>query len=282
MIDTLAIIGLGLMGGSLGLAAKARGAAGRVTAYARRAVSREQALAEGVADAVYESPAQAVADADLVVLCTPVLTIPDLVRELQPSLAEGAIVTDVGSTKGFLVREVSEILADSPAVFVGSHPMAGSEQAGLSAARADLYDESLVIVTPTDVEAEATQRVKAFWEKVGASVAVLAPDAHDEIIARTSHLPHLVAAALTETVDREGDIAPFCGPGFRDTTRVAAGSEDVWHDIVKTNIGAIRSEVDRFGQEIATLRELLDREDLAGVRAFLAAAREKRSRFTDA
>jgi prephenate dehydrogenase len=282
MIDTLAIIGLGLMGGSLGLAAKARGAAGRVTAYARRAVSREQALAEGVADAVYGSPAQAVAEADLVVLCTPVLTIPALVRELQTSLAEGAIVTDVGSTKGFLVREVSEILADSPAVFVGSHPMAGSEQAGLSAARADLYDESLVIVTPTDVDAEATQRVKAFWEQVGASVAILAPDAHDEIIARTSHLPHLVAAALTETVDREGDIAPFCGPGFRDTTRVAAGSEDVWHDIVKTNIGAIRSEVDRFGQEIATLRELLDREDLAGVRAFLAAAREKRSRFTDA
>jgi prephenate dehydrogenase len=281
MIETLAIVGLGLMGGSLGLAAKARGAARRVTAYARREESRREALTLGAADAVFDTPALAVADADLVVLCTPVLTMSDLVRGIRDQLAEGSVVTDVGSTKGHLVRELGKILVDSPSEFVGSHPMAGSEQTGLDAARQDLYEGARVIVTPAkDASADATERVQSFWEHVGADVSVMSPEAHDEVIARTSHLPHLVAAALVAAIDRDGsDIAPFCGPGFRDTTRVAEGSEQVWHDIVKTNLGAIRSEVDAFELELARLKALLAQEDFDGIRGFLAECREKRGKF---
>ncbi len=282
MIDSVAIIGLGLMGGSLGLAAKARHAAGRVTAYARREASREQALADGVADAVFASPAEAVAGADLVVVCTPVLTMPDLVRELLPCLAEGAIVTDVGSTKSFLVEQLDKILEGSPATFVGSHPMAGSEQSGLDAARPDLYEDSVVIVTPGKVHTSdaATESVKTFWEKLGARVSLLSPEAHDAIIARTSHLPHLVAAMLTESVDRgEEELAQYFGSGYRDTTRVAAGSEDVWHDIVKTNMKAISSEINRFGLELEVLKKMLDKEDLDAIRGYLASAKSKRTRL---
>jgi prephenate dehydrogenase len=281
MPKSLAIIGLGLMGGSLGLAAKARGVVDRVTAHARREESRRDALELGAVDAVFDSAEDAVEGADLVVVCTPVLTMPDLVRHFCGRLSAGCVVTDVGSTKAFLARELGQILADSPARFVGSHPMAGSEKTGLDVARVDLYEGARVIVTPADGDDDAATRcISEFWEGIGAAVSVLSPDAHDAVIARTSHLPHLVAAALVSAIDRgDQDLVPFCGPGFRDTTRVAEGSEAVWHDIVKTNLGSIRQEVDRFSQEIAVLKTLLDHEDMDGVRAFLANSREKRVKF---
>jgi prephenate dehydrogenase len=281
MVESLAIVGLGLMGGSLGLAAKARGAARRVVGYARRDETRQEALALGVADAVFDSPGEAVAGADLVVICTPVLTMPELAADLTPHLSAGCVVTDVGSTKAFLADEMERALSDCPAVFVGSHPMAGSEKAGLGAAREALYEKSRVIVTQADgTDADATRRVTAFWEQLGAYVSVLSPQAHDAMIARTSHLPHLLAAALVATVDRDGqDVAPFCGPGFRDTTRVAEGSEQVWHDIVKTNLGPIRQEIDQFYDVLDGLKSMLDQGDLDGVRSFLADCRRKRSTF---
>ncbi len=281
MIDTLAIVGLGLMGGSLGLAAKARGTVKRVVAYSRREESRRKALEQGVADAVFDSPGDAVDGADLVVLCTPVLTMPELVRGFKERLHAGCVVTDVGSTKAFLDRELGAILADSPAVFVGSHPMAGSEKTGVDAARVDLYQGARVIVTgETAAESVGVQRVTAFWEQVGAYVSVMTPEEHDAVIARTSHLPHMVAAALVATIDRDDrDVAPFCGSGFRCTTRVAEGSEHVWHDIVKTNIHTIRDEIDVLSKKLDDLRGLLASEDLEGVRAFLADCREKRSKL---
>jgi len=281
MVDTLAIIGLGLMGGSLGLAAKARGVAGRVAAYSRSASSREEALAGNVVDEVFETPEDAVAGADLVVLCTPVLTMPELAKAICDRLPDGCIVTDVGSTKGFLVRELGQAFADSPAVFVGSHPMAGSEKTGVDAARADLYDGARVIVTrESGGSGDAADRVVAFWKALGAEVSVMSPQEHDAIIARTSHLPHMVAAALVAAIDRdEQDVGPFCGPGFRCTTRVAEGSEHVWHDIVKTNLDAIRIELDAFCDELAGLRDLLEGEDLEKVRSYLAECRAKRARL---
>jgi len=281
MIESLAIVGLGLMGGSLGLAAKARGVASRVVAYSRSASSREEALAGGVVDEVFETPGDAVAGADLVVLCTPVLTMPELAQSIRDRLSDGCIVTDVGSTKGFLVRELGQVFTDCPAVFVGSHPMAGSEKTGVDAARADLYDGARVIVTRESEESsDAAERVAAFWKALGAEVSVMTPQEHDTIIARTSHLPHMVAAALVAAIDRdEQDVGPFCGPGFRCTTRVAEGSEHVWHDIVKTNLDAIRAEIDAFCGALEGLRDLLEGEDLEKVRSYLAECRAKRTRL---
>lgn len=280
MPKTLAILGLGLMGGSLGLGAKSHGVVDHVTAYARREESRRDALRLGIADSVFDNPSDAVRQADIVVLCTPVLTMPDLVQSIKADLPEGCIVTDVGSTKGFLADALGAILEESSSVFVGSHPMAGSEKAGLDAAYAELYEGARVIVTSSSENLEATGKISTFWSEMGAEVSIMTPIEHDAVIGRTSHLPHLVAAALVNTIDRgDRDVAPLCGPGFLDTTRIAEGSELVWHDIVKTNAAAIRQELDLFSQEIDAMKALLDDQDFETLRSVLATCRKKRSRF---
>jgi len=282
MIESVAIIGMGLMGGSLGLALRARGVTAAVRCYARREAARAQALTGGFADSVHESASAAVAGADLVVLCTPVLTMPALARELRDGLKPGCIVTDVGSTKQWLTGEMQTVLAGSGAVYVGSHPMAGSEKVGMDAARADLYEKACVLVTPSAMGGygDSADVLKQFWESVGALVSIMTPDEHDRLIARTSHLPHLMAALLVAAVDRDGSrVFPFCGPGFRDTTRIAAGSEDVWHDIVKSNAAAIRRELDVLREGLDDLCGRIDRGDFEAVRSLLAECRRKREAF---
>ncbi len=280
MIESVAIVGMGLMGGSLGLALRACGVA--VRGYARRDAARQQALAGGFVDTVYDSASAAVAGADLVVLCTPVLTMPALVREIRDTLKPGCIVTDVGSTKQWLDGELQAALAGSGAVYVGSHPMAGSEKVGMDASRADLYERACVMVTPGDTlpEVDAGAELRRFWEAVGAEVTLITPEAHDRLVARTSHLPHLMAALLVEAVNRDGDwVLGFCGPGFRDTTRIAAGSEDIWHDIVKSNATAVRDELDVLRAGIDGLCGLIDAGDFEAVRGLLADSRRKREAF---
>jgi len=281
MIESVAIAGLGLMGGSLGMALRGRAAARLVTGYARRETTRGQALAAGAVDAVSDSVRDAVANADLVVLCTPVLTMPDLAREIREALKPGCIVTDVGSTKQWLSDALAGFFDRHEVTYIGSHPMAGSEQTGMEAARSDLYEGACVLVTPTSQSSEdGVRRLTTFWESVGAAVTVMTPAAHDALIARTSHLPHLTAALLVAAVERdERSVFPFCGPGFRDTTRIAAGSEDVWHDIVKSNASAIRHELDVFRHELDSLCRLLDGGDFEAVRTLLAACRLKREAF---
>jgi len=232
----------------------------------------------GAADKVFDSPAKAVRGADLVMLCTPVLSMGGLLARCRKALAAGAVVTDVGSTKALLVETLGGVLQDSPATFVGSHPMCGSEQAGLEAADAALYEGAMVIVTPPpDATDAAVRRVTTFWEGLGGHVSIIPSDVHDRIIARTSHLPHLVAAALTATVGRDGPgLAPYCGSGFRDTSRIAEGSEDVWHDIVKSNDQALLHELNACLDVLGQLRDQVATGDFEGVRGFLAAARQTR------
>lgn len=277
-VRRLAVLGLGLMGGSLALAARRRGLAAHVSGYARRAATRAQALAAGAVDAAFDDPADAVRGADLVVLCTPVLTMEGLLRACRDALAPGALVTDVGSTKRVLVDTLDMLLRERDAAFVGSHPMCGSEQSGFDVADEGLYEGAMVIVTPAAGTAEdAVGRVSRFWEGVGGRVRVMSPDAHDRTIARTSHLPHLVAAALAVTVGRDGAGAgPYCGSGFRDTSRVAEGSEDMWHDIVKSNDRAILDELGAYERVLVQVRELVAAGDFEGVRRFLASARAHR------
>jgi prephenate dehydrogenase len=162
--------------------------------------------------------------------------------------------------------------------------MAGSERTGIAAARADLYDDSLVIVTPcADTADAATARVCAFWRKLNCRVVRMAPVEHDRLIARTSHLPHLVAAMLVKSVlgGDESEVMELCGPGFRDTTRIAAGSEDMWHDIVKTNRRFVLRELDRFGGALERVRAMVQKGDFGVLRKFLAESRETRRRYEE-
>lgn len=281
-VKRLAIVGLGLMGGALGLAARAHGLAGSVAGYARRAKTRRQALAMKAVDEAFETPGEAVEGADLVVLCVPVLAIPELARACRPHFAAGAVVTDVASTKAELVSRMRPVFRNLDATFVGSHPMAGSERTGIEAARADLYDDSLVIVTPrSDTADAAAARVLGFWRKLNCRTVRMAPVEHDRLIARTSHLPHLAAAVLVKSVlgGDEAEVMELCGPGFRDTTRIAGGSEDMWHDIVKTNRRFVLRELDRFGGALERVRSMVRKGDFNALRRFLAESRETRRRY---
>ena len=274
--EKIAIIGLGLMGSSLGLAAREAGM--RVAAYARREESRRIAQKSGMADSVHASPAEAVRGAGIVVLCTPIRSMPELVSEILPELAAGCVVTDVGSTKSFPERCVAPLLSGTDCIFIGSHPLTGSEQSGTESATVGLYRDAAVFVTPSgDTPAWAYGRIKSFWEKTGARVISISADEHDAVMARTSHLPHLAVAALVNAVIRDkADFAQFCGSGFRDTTRIAEGPPEVWRDIALTNRDHIMSEIDNFITSMQTVRKYLEDNDASGLEKLLAKARTGR------
>lgn len=284
--DRIAILGLGLMGGSLGLALKARGHRGVIAGYARREATRDLASAAGAVDEVFAEPSDAVRGAGLIVVCSPVLAIPDLVARTVPFLEPGAVVTDVGSTKGWIVRHAQAAMAGSRGVFVGSHPIAGSERQGMEAARADLYQGAVTVVTPDGAPEGAVASVESLWRIAGSHVVRMAAAEHDRIIARTSHLPHMAAALVSLCAGRGGfdggAVSALCGPGIRDTTRVAEGAPEIWHDIALTNREAIVTELESMGDALAELLRRLRAEDMDGVRGLLAEAREARRRVVPA
>jgi len=266
------------MGGSLGLALKRRAPHISVVGYARRAETCEAALTMGAVDFVAVSPSDAARGSDLVVLCVPVLKLGEMARACLSGLQAGAVLTDVGSTKQDVIVEIDPVLWGLGVQFVGSHPIAGSEESGIEASREDLYSDATVVVTPAaDNTPEGVARVVAFWELLGARVETMTAERHDALVARTSHLPHLVAAALAGSVCRTADeIAPLCGTGFRDTTRIASGSAEIWHDIVRTNRAAIQVELAAFAASVDTLRQLIAEEDDKGVHDFLDECRTRR------
>lgn len=277
----VAIIGLGLMGGSLGLALKKGRNAPLVCGYARRAETRKQALDIGAVDEVFSTPQEAARLADIVVICTPVLSIAALAEECLPVLSPGAIVTDVGSTKQCLIRQMAALRVP----FIGSHPIAGSETSGLEAAQADLYRGTTVILTPNaGVDRRMVARLAAFWRTVGAETVTMRGDEHDSLIAATSHLPHLIAALLVRHVaEIEGTMIPdLCGGGFRDTTRIADGSPEMWHDVIATNAPAVRRELRNFRKQLDACLAIIDRGDFASVRRFLRKSQQQRRKILSA
>ncbi len=276
-MQTVAILGLGLMGSSLGLALKKRGFDGEIRAYARRQETCDQALALGVADVAFTDPAEAVRGADISVVCVPIQTIPSLIESCLSAFKAGAIITDVGSTKAELLDLMAPILSDRDLHFIGSHPIAGSEKTGVDAGSADLYDGRMTIVTPSESVSEvALKSVCDLWEMTGSTICKMDALAHDSMMARTSHLPHLAAAALVLTVDRDGENAAFCGTGFKDTTRVASGSSVVWRDIVATNRQPIIQECEALQRSLGELITILKDDDSARIEAWLAEAARKR------
>ena len=274
----ISIVGLGLMGASLAMALRKRGYAGRLVAYARKAETRAEALARGIVDAAFDDPDPAVNEASLVVLCAPIRACADLAADIAPLLKPGALVTDVGSTKGWICRQMAGILP--PGVFVGSHPIAGSEKQGLQAASADLYENALTVVAShLDVPEEAAERVAELWKSAGARVCRMEPEDHDRLLARTSHLPHVAAAALAKAIGRDSaeKVGTFCGTGFYDSTRVASGSIAMWHDILMTNAPAVAEELRAFKAEVERVYDDLQAGRLDDVAKFLERAREARA-----
>lgn len=256
MLPRVTILGPGLLGGSLALALRARGGC-RVTVWARRPESLEE-LRNGGLDDVTNDPAEAVADADAVVLATPVGAMAGLARQIALRVKQGALIMDVGSVKASVVAELTPIFADR-SCFVGCHPMAGSEQSGFSAARADLFQGAVCIVTPDErTPAEPVAAAVNFWRSLGCTIRTLSPEEHDRTVAWISHFPHLLAAVLVNAVaDIQPNAFEFCGPGFRDTTRVAGGPPAMWTEILGLNRTAVATCVDGLIEKLQSLSTLL-------------------------
>ena len=277
MFRKLSILGPGLLGGSIGLAARHRKVAQRVVIWARRLDAADQAYQLGAADEATNDLVKAVTDAELVVLATPIGVMRALVDQIRPALPQGCVVTDVGSVKYPIVAALSDAL-NGKARFVGSHPMAGSEQSGIDAARRDLFENAACIVTPReDTDKAALKVVYDFWKALGCSVNTLAPLEHDEIVARISHLPHIVAAAVINVICHDDAQAlNLVGPGFKDFTRIAGGPFEMWTEICLENRGEIGRALDQLIEELGKVRAAVENADAVELRAMLKRAKHFR------
>ena len=271
----LTLIGVGLLGGSIGLAAKQRGVADRVCGLVRREESIAECLTAGAVDEATLEITEAVADADLVILCTPVGRMGELAAAMKPHLAADAIVTDVGSVKASVAAAMEPVLSR----FVGSHPLCGSEKSGVAFAREDLLEGAVCAVTPTEASDVATvETISKFWTTLGSRVVKLAAADHDSIVARTSHLPHVLASALANTVlaqPRAGESG-FLGTGFRDTTRLASGEAGMWRDITLDNAEAIAAALEDLQSEIGRLKTALSKKDASALEIFFTESQAAR------
>ncbi len=282
MIGRLAIVGVGLLGGSVAKAVRAQGLAHEIVGIGRDVGRLHAALKDGTLDRVTTAIGDGVKDADLIVLGTPVGIIERQLPEVWQAAAPSAVITDVGSTKAAIVAAAQRLTTRRPLTFVGSHPMAGSEQSGYGVARADLFRGVNVIVTPTDAtEPRAVKTVTAFWESLGAGrVLMLDPETHDRAVAAISHVPHLVACALVDAVERFDPTAfDVAARGFKDTTRIAAGDVDTWEAIFLANRTAVVQATAAAQAALADLARLIERNDRDGLRAALARIKARRERL---
>ena len=282
--DTAAIIGVGLLGGSLGLALKARNLADTVLGVGHRAASIDAALEIGAIDEGFMDAREACRDADLIILCTPAALVAPKVDEIFPVLRPNALITDVASTKADICAHAARHWP-KPLRFVGSHPMAGSEKWGPEHSSASLYEGCYTIVTPQpDQDPEALDAIHALWEDLGAAVVTCSPEQHDALVARTSHVPHIVSAALAVLAansDRPADVRPFIGKGFADTTRIAAGRPEIWRDICLTNRSAILNSLDSLLDQLQTVRDLIGEEAGDDLEDFFTAGQQARDELLE-
>ena len=271
MFQQITILGPGLLGASLAMAVKERGLAARVVTWSRRPESRAKCLNQSWCDAVFDSLEKAVVGSDLVVICTPVQTIVPLLVQIRPALDAEALITDVGSTKSLICREARSALEGHSATFLGAHPMAGSEQAGMEHAQSDLFENAACILTPLDdASAEAIAKLSAFWDALGMTVSTVSPEKHDEIVAHVSHLPHLLASTLCGYLAAQDDTwRTLAGGGLRDTTRIASGDPQLWKQILEQNSDEVVRAIEGFEQQLHHLKTALLNQDSLGVIAQL-------------
>ena len=276
----ITLAGLGLLGGSLGLAVRQRGLAKKVDGLVRRSVSIAECKALGIVDHATRDPLRAAEDADLIVLCTPLAQMREVVLKMLPALKRNAIVTDVGSVKASVVRDLESLVSDAGGHFVGSHPMAGSEKTGPAAAHADLFIRAVCVVTPTPQSSpDAVGHVEAFWRELGGRPLRLSPEAHDDLVSRSSHLPHVIAAELSNYIlspAHPKEQALLCANGFRDTTRIASGSPEMWRDIALANRSNLARVLGVFIENLQEFQHALENGNTEAIEEYFAKAKQRR------
>lgn len=279
LFERVVIAGVGLIGGSLALAARKAGLVGEIVGLGRSNANLELAKQRGIIDRYTQNAAEAAAGADLLVLAVPVRSLAAVAAACAPSLSPQAIVSDVGSVKASVIGEVEAVLP-AGIRFVGAHPIAGTEDSGAAAARSDLFSGARCIVTPgPSSTAAATQKVRALWEGVGMRVDEMDAAQHDRLLAWVSHLPHAIAfSAVSAVLDCDAAMAAYGGPSFRDLTRVAASSAETWRDIFMANRDAVTAAIDDFMAALSHLRAAIaegSEERLTQAIARVAQARRK-------
>ena len=281
LFDTIAVVGLGLIGSSVARGVKARGLARRVVGYDSATQVHNRAKELGFCDSVANTPSEAVKDADLVLIAVPVGATADAVKSVASHLREGAIVTEVGSVKAAVIRQVLAVLP-SQAVFVPGHPIAGTEHSGPDAGFAELFDGRWAILTPCERSSEAAvEKVAALWRGLGSAVETMTPEHHDIVLAITSHIPHLIAfnivgtAADVEEVT-QSEVIKFSAGGFRDFTRIAASDPVMWRDVFLNNKEAVLEMLGRFSEDLTALQRAIRFGEGDALYRLFAEARETR------
>jgi prephenate dehydrogenase len=263
------IIGLGLIGGSLARALRRKGLTSEITGVGRGIENLETGISLGIIDNYSTDPIKGIKDADVVILATPVATIVDILKKICAYLNDDTIVSDVGSVKGSIIKKIESFIPDK-FLFVGAHPIAGTEDSGVKASFAELFIGRKCILTPTEkTDKKSLEIIKAMWESVGSDVILMDPDRHDTIMAAVSHLPHIIAYSLVNTIDDfrdfEKDLLSFSAGGFRDTTRIALSHPVIWKDICLFNKEAILNMIERYQDTLSRLKSLIENDEASSL-----------------
>ena len=267
MFQQITILGPGLMGASLAMAVKQRDISRRIVTWTRNPNSRTECSQQSWCDAVFETPEDAVTNSDLVILCTPVQTILPLLERVRKKLMKNALVSDVGSTKEMICNGAQGILEGYSINFLGAHPMAGSDQKGMAHARSDLFENATCILTPLpETPSAVIERLRTFWKAIGMAVSIHSPEAHDQIVAHVSHLPHVLASTLCAYLATQvSGWHTLSGNGLRDTTRIAAGDPQLWKQILEQNNEKILQAIDGFDQQLQQFKAAIKKQDSSAI-----------------
>ena len=282
LFKKISIIGLGLIGGSVAAAIKRQGIASSICAWDENRASLVLGQDLGLIDIIAENPGQAVAQADLIILAVPVLAMEKVLGAID---LKGQLITDVGSVKAVVVDAAEHVFGEVPKNFVPGHPIAGSEKNGVLAADPNLFDRHKVILTPNEFSnPKAVSQVESFWRALGADVVQMSVSHHDAILAQTSHLPHLLAYALVDTLAMEGnslEVFEYAAGGFRDFSRIAASDPTMWSDVFESNKGPLVKALDHYLSKLEHLKQLIESGDLLEVKEVLVRAKTARDNFSN-
>lgn len=285
LFGNVLVIGAGLIGGSLAKAIREQSLAAKVVGFGRNQQSLQQGVELGVLDAACSDLDIGIAEADLIVLGVPTLTVGDYVKRIAEHKKPSAIVTDVASVKGDVEQAVIKALGQMPSWFVLGHPIAGSEASGITASNAQLFEHHKVIVTPVEgTDVDALSKVESLWQQVGADVVQMDVDRHDRVLAATSHVPHALAFSLVDTLcnmDEHDDVFRFAAGGFRDFTRIASSHPVMWHDIMLANKSAVIDVLHDFQTTLKNLEKMIESDDSESMLAMFEKAKSARDEFAE-
>ena len=284
LFHTVSIIGIGLIGSSIARGIKKHNIANKVVGYAKTLKTREKAMDLGYMDQVFDSAKDAVKDADLVILCVPVGANRDIMLEISDNLSEGTILTDVGSVKAEVIKQLKDIIPDKVS-FIPAHPIAGTEFSGPESGFAELFDHKWCVLTPYEKsKKQDIKKVKNFWERLGMNVDEMSPEYHDLVLAITSHIPHLIAYNIVGTATNLAEITrkevtKYAAGGFRDFTRIASSDPIMWRDIFLNNQEAVLEMLDKFSDDLSSLREAIKKKDGKELQKYFTKTRDIRKRI---